>query len=95
MTEVTFLMKHSRRTIKVSEAFKLEKFTVDRIEGNFAVLEKETGGTVDVALSLIGNVKEGDVVFFDGKKYTIDEKETNERKKRIQEKMKMLFGKDN
>lgn len=73
----------------------LEKFIIDRIEGDFAVLEKETGGTIDVPLSLIKNAKEGDAVLFDGEKYTINEKETNERKKRIQEKMKMLFGKDN
>ncbi len=71
------------------------KFVIDRFEGDYAVLEKEDGGTIDVLKSLIENGAEGDVLVFDGESYTKDKEETQTRKKRIEEKMKRLFQQNN
>lgn len=69
----------------------MEKYIIDRFEGSFAVLEKENGTTVNIDASLLGGAKEGDVVLFDGKAYTVDKEETQDRKMRIQEKMSKIF----
>lgn len=69
----------------------MEKYIIDRFEDSFAVLEKENGTTVNVEASLLGDALEGDVVLFDGKVYTIDQEETQSRRKRIKEKMDRLF----
>ena len=71
----------------------MEKYIVDRFEGEFAVLEKETGGTVDVPLNSLPTVCEGDVLVLENGVYTKDEGETLSRKKIIQEKMRKLFEK--
>lgn len=68
------------------------KYIVDRFEGEFAVLEKEEGGTIDVPRSEIPKAKEGDVVLFENGAYSIDAEETKKRKALIEEKMKKLFG---
>lgn len=63
------------------------KFTIDRFEDSFAVVELENRDMVDIHISLIPkDAKEGDVL-----RITIDEDETLERKKRIEEKLKRLF----
>ena len=67
------------------------KFIIDRFEGEFAVLEKENGGTTDVLKSEIPDGKEGDIVIFENDVYTIDKAETQKRKEMIAEKMKKLF----
>lgn len=59
---------------------------VDRIEGNFAVIESGEE-MINIPLSEFpANVKEGDVV-----RLVIDSNETLSRKKRIDEKMKNFF----
>lgn len=67
------------------------KYIIDRFEGEFAVLEKEDGGIIDVPKSEIEGAKEGDVVLFENGFYTIDIEETEKRKALIEEKMKKLF----
>lgn len=67
------------------------KYIIDRFEGEFAVLEKEEGGTFDVPKSEIIDAKEGDVVIFDNGIYTVDKEETKKRKELIAEKIKRLF----
>ncbi len=71
----------------------MEKFIVDRFEENFAVLESENGGTVDVEKSLLPEAKEGDVIILENGMYRIDEDETAQRKAHIKEKMERLLGK--
>ena len=71
----------------------MEKYIVDRFEENFAVLEKESGGTIDVDKSLLPDAEEGDVVIFENGTYSVSEEETRKRKALIAEKMKRLFGK--
>ena len=70
----------------------MKKFIIDRFEGEFAVLEKEEGGTFDVPKSELGDAKEGDVVLLDDGVYIVDAEETQKRKKLISEKMRKLFG---
>ena len=70
----------------------MKKYIVDRFEENFAVLEKETGGTVDVDKSLLADAKKGDVVIEKDGKYFVDKKLTKERKISIMEKIRGLFG---
>ncbi len=69
----------------------MEKYIIDRFEGDFAVLEKESGGTVDVKRELLENAREGDVIIFSDGKYIVDVQETQMRRKSIEEKMRKLF----
>ena len=70
----------------------MERFTVDRIEGDFAVLEGEGGSMSDVPLSgLPEGVEEGDCLALDGGLWSIDERGRSERRDRIAGKMAKLF----
>ncbi len=71
----------------------MKRYIVDRIEENFVVLERETGGSIDVKRELLPNAERGDVLTEENGLFRIDEKETLERKKRISEKMNKLFVK--
>ena len=70
----------------------MEKYIIDRFLENFAVLEKESGGTIDVRRELLCGAKEGDVVVFDNGTYRIDEELTEKRRAFMKEKMDRLFG---
>ena len=69
----------------------MEKYIVDRFEGEFAVLEKKEGGTFDVPKSEIKDAKEGDIVILKDGIYVVDAEETQKRKKFMAEKIKRLF----
>ena len=69
------------------------KYIVDRFEEDFAVLEKESGGTVDVDIRFLPGVKKGDVVVEEDGVYRIDENLTKERKASVMKKLFRLFGK--
>ena len=71
----------------------MEKYIVDRFEGDFAVLEKETGGTIDVPKKDILDAKEGDVLILENGIYKVSLEETKRRKELIAEKMRKLFEK--
>ena len=71
----------------------MEKYIVDRLEEDFIVLEKETGGSIDIKRELLPDAKRGDVLIGENGVFLIDEQETLERKKRIFEKMNKLFEK--
>lgn len=62
------------------------KIIVDRFEGEYAVVEIEDGKCVNIPKILVPTAKEGDVV-----KIEVDNQETEERKKHIQELMNNLF----
>ena len=62
------------------------KVIIDRFEGEFAVVEIETGKCINIPKILVPNSKEGDVV-----NIGIDEKETEDRKKYIQDLMNNVF----
>ena len=68
------------------------KYIIDRFEENFAVLEKEEGGTIDVDVALLPGAKKGDVVIEKDGVYRIDKAETKERKESVMKKIFRLFG---
>lgn len=65
------------------------KGIIDRIEGEYAVLEWEDGQMVNLPRLLVPTAKEGDVVDI-----SIDQEETKARKKRVQKLMDNLFQED-
>ena len=69
----------------------MEKYIIDRIEEDFAVLEKEDGTIENVKAAFIKDCKEGDVVAFCDGEYIVLKEETLKRKKNIEEKMNKLF----
>lgn len=72
----------------------MERYIVDRFEGDFAVLESEEGGTVDILKSLLPDANEGDVILFENELYRVDKEETLKRQELIAEKMRKLFEKN-
>ena len=67
-------------------------YTVDRIEGCFAVLEAENGDTEDVRLTCLPkDVKEGDILKFEDGIYTIDPIRTRQLKENLEERLNKLF----
>ena len=59
---------------------------VDRIEGDYAVVEIEKGKMCNLPIELVPNVKEGDIVTI-----IINKDKTEERKKIIEELMNSVF----
>ena len=59
---------------------------VDRVEGDYAVVEIDKGKMCNLPLVFVPNVKEGDVVTI-----TINKDKTEERKKTIEELMNSVF----
>ena len=59
---------------------------VDRIEGDYAVVEIDKGKMCNLPLELVPNIKEGDVVTI-----TINKDKTEARKKTIEELMNRVF----
>lgn len=71
------------------------KFTVESIEDNIARLEKDGNEAVFVSIELLPeDVKEGDILLFDGEKYAADKTATAERKKAVYEKFNSLFSRE-
>jgi hypothetical protein len=69
------------------------KVIIDRFEGEYAVCEKENREIIDIKTEIIPKeAKEGDVLDIQGDKITIDVKETERRKKEIEELTKDLWG---
>ena len=62
------------------------KVIIDRFEGDYAVVEIEVGKCVNIPKILVPNAKEGDVINIE-----IDNKETEERKKNIQNLINNIF----
>ena len=70
----------------------MKLFTVDRIEGDIAVLECENGDYVNIELkNLPKNIKEGDVLNFENGSCFLDESETKARSEKIKKMMESLF----
>lgn len=68
------------------------KYVVDKIEGDLAVLENTIDGNIiNLPIDkLPNNIRETDVVLYDGINYKTDEKEKKDRILRIKEKMEKL-----
>ena len=66
------------------------KFTIDRFEDNYAIVELENGEMEEIPRSLLPEeAKEGDTISINK-----EEGETEERKKRIENKFNNLFCKE-
>lgn len=72
----------------------MKKYIVDRFEEAFIVLERETGGSINIKRELLPHVQKGDVLTEENGVLLVDEHQTLERKKRISEKMNKLFEKN-
>lgn len=59
------------------------KFTVDRIEGNYAVCEDERGSFHNIPKDLLPNVREGDVLDEENGKFTKNEQATQINREKI------------
>lgn len=72
----------------------MEWYSIDRIEGGFAVVEENDKSMKNIPLTeLPEGVGEGDVLLLESGKYTIDEEETLRRKDAVKELQKKLFKK--
>ena len=73
-----------------------KKYTVDRIEGEYLVLEDMSDKKIlNLNLDQVDfKVKEGDVLLYDGELYTKDEETREEREASIKEKFERLKKKD-
>lgn len=68
------------------------QYIIDRFEGEFAVCETSELKFVNILKKdLPKDVKEGDVLEFDGKKYVLDIDETKKRKMEIDDLTKDLW----
>lgn len=68
------------------------KYILDRIEGQYAVLECGEGKNLVILRSnLPSTVKEGDIIKYINSTYIVDIEETNDAKNKINEKMKKLI----
>lgn len=70
------------------------KYAVDRINNEVATLESIIDGSkINIMIKDISfDIKEGDILVFDGEKYFKDDKLKNERIKSIREKMNRLIN---
>lgn len=59
---------------------------IDRIEGEYAVVEIENGKLINVPKELFPNAKEGDII-----NISINNEETNKRKENIEKIMNDVF----
>ena len=67
-------------------------YTVDRIEGEFAVLEDVGGSLRDVNLKdLPGEIKEGDILKFEYDIYIVDKERTEKVRRDLEIRLKKLF----
>lgn len=73
------------------------KYSVDRIEGNIAVLEElDTGNIIEVpTLKLPHFIEDGTVVRYENDEYVVDKSEEEIRRNRIQEKLERLKNLNN
>lgn len=67
------------------------RYTVDRIEGEYAVLCDTAGGSYDVRLNELPEVKEGDILSYDDGVYERLGNETEERRKRLARRTGSMF----
>lgn len=75
------------------EERKIMKYIIDRFEEGNAVCEQEDRTMLLISRSqLPSDAKEGDVILYTDCVYQVDKEATLERKKKIEEKRRKLFG---
>lgn len=69
-----------------------EKYIIDRIEGNYTIIEKENGDMYKISIENIkGSFNEGDILIKKGEYFEIDKKFTLNRKNEINDTMKNMW----
>jgi len=69
-----------------------EKYIIDRVEGNYVIVEKENGDMYKISIENIeSNFNEGDILIKKGEYFEIDKKFTLNRKKQINDSMKNMW----
>lgn len=69
-----------------------ERYIIDRIEGNYAIIEKENGDMYKISIENIkGDFKDGDILINKGEYFEIDRKFTLNRKNEINNSMKNMW----
>ena len=69
-----------------------EKYIIDRVEGNYAIIEKENGDMYKISIENIkGDFKEGDILINKDEYFEIDKKFTLNRKNEINDSMKNMW----
>ena len=97
MTDMKNQIKQNTTSEEIELAKKLdaiEEYSVDRFEGEYAVLEnRKTNETKNVKKDMLPeNIKEGSILQYVNGKYTYNEELTKEETNRIQEKMNKLWN---
>jgi hypothetical protein len=68
------------------------KYSIDRIEGNFAVCEDENGKFTDIEVSTLPEgVGEGDIIAIENGEAVFLKEETEERRRKIQQKRREIL----
>ncbi len=68
------------------------KYIIDRFEGTYAVCEDETKNMINIPkYKLPMEAKEGDILIDDGSFIRIDDREGDERRKKMNQMMSKLF----
>lgn len=66
-------------------------YTIDRFEGDYAVLEDDDENRVSVKKTLLPEAaKESDVLDFDGETYTVNAEETEKRRQSVIEMLRKM-----
>lgn len=66
-------------------------YTIDRFEGDYAVLEDDDENRVNVKRALLPvTAKESDVLVFDGETYTVNAEETEKRRQSVIEMLRKM-----
>lgn len=69
-----------------------ERYIIDRVEGDFAIIEKENGDMYKISIENIkGNFEEGDILVNKDEYFEIDESFTLNRKKHINDLTKNIW----
>lgn len=69
------------------------KYIIDRIEKNIVICENQETKQMEQfnKEQFQNNIKEGDIVYFEKNTFKVDSKETDKKKKEIEELMKKLM----
>ncbi len=70
----------------------MRKFSVDRFEGDIAVLIDEQGASIEISREMLPDgCEEGEIICFDGKKYSLDIKSTEAARSEVRALLDELF----
>lgn len=70
----------------------MRKYILDRLEGNYAILENEDGSMIEINIDDIkGQFKEGDILIKEDKKFIVNKNLGEERREKIKKMMNNIW----